>query len=117
MSAFDLETYLARIGRAERGSGSRVYGSAFSDPDMTTVAALMRAHMEAIPFENLDVLLGRGVRPDLEGVFAKLVTARRGGYCFEHATLFEDWRERGLVSRVMSWARSKRLLPNPVTPV
>jgi HAE1 family hydrophobic/amphiphilic exporter-1 len=32
-------------------------------------------------------------------------------------SLFEDWRERGLVSRVMSWARSKRLLPNPVTPV
>jgi N-hydroxyarylamine O-acetyltransferase len=49
----------------------------------------MRAHMTAIPFENLDVLLGRGVRVDLEGVAAKLVTARRGGYCFEHGTLFQ----------------------------
>ena len=47
----------------------------------------MRAHMRAIPFENLDVLLGRGIRVDLDSVFAKLVTARRGGYCFEHSTL------------------------------
>ena len=45
--------------------------------------------MAAIPFENLDVLLGRGVRVDLESVTAKLVTARRGGYCFEHGTLFQ----------------------------
>ena len=49
----------------------------------------MRAHMTAIPFENLDVLLGRGIRVDLDGVFAKLVTAGRGGYCFEHGTLFQ----------------------------
>jgi N-hydroxyarylamine O-acetyltransferase len=44
--------------------------------------------MRAIPFENLDVLLGRPVRLDLEAIAAKLVDARRGGYCFEHATLF-----------------------------
>jgi N-hydroxyarylamine O-acetyltransferase len=43
--------------------------------------------MRAIPFENLDVLLGRGIRVDLDSVFAKLVTSRRGGYCFEHSTL------------------------------
>ena len=49
----------------------------------------MGVHMAAIPFENLDVLLGRGVRVDLESVAAKLVTARRGGYCFEHGTLFQ----------------------------
>jgi len=45
--------------------------------------------MAAIPFENLDVLLGRGIRLDLASVTAKLVTARRGGYCFEHGTLFQ----------------------------
>lgn len=49
----------------------------------------MAAHMAAIPFENLDVLLGRGIRVDLESVFAKLVTDRRGGYCYEHGTLFQ----------------------------
>ena len=49
----------------------------------------MAAHMAAIPFENFDVLLGRGIRVDLESVFAKLVTDRRGGYCYEHGTLFQ----------------------------
>ena len=49
----------------------------------------MAAHMAAIPFENLDVLLGRGIRIDLESVFAKLVTDQRGGYCYEHGALFQ----------------------------
>jgi N-hydroxyarylamine O-acetyltransferase len=43
--------------------------------------------MTRVPFENLDVLLGRGIRIDLDSVYGKLVTARRGGYCFEHGTL------------------------------
>ena len=79
---FDLDAYLARIGVRGRGS---------LDPpaSIDSVAALLQAHMVAIPFENLDVLLGRGVRVDLESVTAKLVTARRGGYCFEHGTLFQ----------------------------
>ena len=81
MSAFDLDAYLARIAG---GSGPSGPLSTIDD-----IASMMRAHMAAIPFENLDVLLGRGVRVDLESVTAKLVTARRGGYCFEHGTLFQ----------------------------
>ncbi|GCB02837.1 arylamine N-acetyltransferase [Ralstonia sp. SET104] len=57
-------------------------------PSYDTLAQLVRAHMRHIPFENLDVLLGRGIRIDLESIQNKLVRARRGGYCFEHATLF-----------------------------
>jgi N-hydroxyarylamine O-acetyltransferase len=57
-------------------------------PDHETLAALLQAHMSAIPFENLDVLLGRPIRLDLESLQRKLVQARRGGYCFEHVTLF-----------------------------
>src|ERR1043165_7218391 len=53
-----------------------------------TLAALLDAHMSRIPFENLDVLLGRPVNLDLGGLQDKLVRAGRGGYCFEHATLF-----------------------------
>jgi N-hydroxyarylamine O-acetyltransferase len=49
-----------------------------------------RALQLAIPFENLDVILGRGIAIDSDAVFAKLVTARRGGYCFEHNRLFAD---------------------------
>jgi N-hydroxyarylamine O-acetyltransferase len=79
--AFDLDAYLARIAG---GSGPSGPLSTIDD-----IGALMRAHMAAIPFENFDVLLGRGVRVDLDGVFGKLVTGRRGGYCFEHGTLFQ----------------------------
>lgn len=76
-TSLDLETYLERIGW---GGGTR--------PTFDTLTRLLRAHMSSIPFENLDVLLGRPVRLDLEGLQDKLVRARRGGYCFEHATLF-----------------------------
>ena len=57
-------------------------------PTLETLTALLRAHMTRIPFENIDVLLGRGVRIDLGSVFTKLVESNRGGYCFEQATLF-----------------------------
>lgn len=75
--AFDLDAWLDRI--EWRGEFR---------PDLATLAGLLDAHMSHIPFENLDVLLGRGVRLDLESVQRKLVGARRGGYCFEQATLF-----------------------------
>ena len=44
-----------------------------------TLAGLLRAHVLLIPFENFDILLGRGIRLDLDGVQAKLVHAHRGG--------------------------------------
>ncbi|MDQ0372798.1 arylamine N-acetyltransferase family protein [Cellulomonas humilata] len=74
----DLDAYLARIGA---GPG---------DP----LAAIHRAHLAAIPFENLDVQLGVGVSVDLPDVQAKLVDARRGGYCYEHGILLAAALER-----------------------
>jgi N-hydroxyarylamine O-acetyltransferase len=73
----ETEPYFARVGWS--GSASVTYD---------TLAGLLRAHVERIPFENLDVLLGRRIRLDLPSVVNKLVHRRRGGYCFEHATLF-----------------------------
>ena len=73
----DLDAYFARIGW---GGGTA--------PTFETRSGLLHAHTGAIHFENLDVLLGRPVRLDLEGLQDKLVRRRRGGYCFEHATLF-----------------------------
>src|SRR5579871_2710965 len=75
-SGLDLDGYFARIG----WSGS-------TSPTYETLAGLVGAHTGTIAFENLDVLLGRPVRLDLEGLQDKLVRRRRGGYCFEHATL------------------------------
>ena len=44
--------------------------------------------MAAIPFENLDVVLGRGIDLSDEAVDDKLIHRKRGGYCFEQNTLF-----------------------------
>jgi N-hydroxyarylamine O-acetyltransferase len=76
-TAFDLDAYFERIG-----------WSGDAPPSLATLDGLMRAHMRHIPFENLDVLLGRPVRLDLDSLQQKLVHSRRGGYCFEHMTLF-----------------------------
>jgi N-hydroxyarylamine O-acetyltransferase len=69
--------YLARIGYA----GER-------QPTVATLRALHEAHVAHIPFENIDVLLGRGVDLDPGALQQKLVRDRRGGYCFEHNLLF-----------------------------
>jgi N-hydroxyarylamine O-acetyltransferase len=73
----DLDAYFARIGYA----GSR-------EPTLDTLRALHAHHPLAIPFENLDTLRRSPVRLDLESLQGKLVTARRGGYCFEQNLLF-----------------------------
>jgi N-hydroxyarylamine O-acetyltransferase len=54
-----------------------------------TLAGLLRAHMTRIPFENLDILLGTPVDLDLDALQGKLVERKRGGCCYEHATLFQ----------------------------
>jgi N-hydroxyarylamine O-acetyltransferase len=56
--------------------------------------ALHLAHVTRIPFENLDIQLGLPIRLDLESLQAKLVHGGRGGYCFEHNTLFAAVLER-----------------------
>jgi N-hydroxyarylamine O-acetyltransferase len=48
----------------------------------------------SIPFENVDVLLGIHPGTELVDVFDKLVTRRRGGYCYEHTLLFAAVLER-----------------------
>jgi N-hydroxyarylamine O-acetyltransferase len=77
MAAFDLGKYLARIGY-----------SGPARPDLATLTALHRAHVIAIPFENLDIQMGGTVRLDPETLQAKMVGRRRGGYCFEQNNLF-----------------------------
>ncbi|WP_347405412.1 arylamine N-acetyltransferase [Micromonospora sp. WMMD980] len=77
VDALDLDAYLRRVGH--RGPVRR---------DGGTLRALHRAHVAAITFENLDVILGRGVDVDLPRVQDKLVRAGRGGYCYEHGVLF-----------------------------
>jgi N-hydroxyarylamine O-acetyltransferase len=49
---------------------------------------LQRAHVQSIPYENLNVRLGREIRLDIDSLVAKMVDRHRGGYCFEQNTLF-----------------------------
>ena len=72
----DLDAYFVRIGYR----GSRA-------PELATLNAIVRGHVQSIPFENVDVLLGRPIDLAPDAIFAKLVAANRGGYCFEHNTL------------------------------
>jgi N-hydroxyarylamine O-acetyltransferase len=55
----------------------------------TSMAQLHRAHVASIPFENLDPHRGVPVSLQLPELERKLVTERRGGYCFEQNLLFK----------------------------
>lgn len=68
----DVAAYLQRIGY--RGRVKR---------DLETLTAIHRAHLAAIAYENLDIHLGRTLPLDAEAAFDKLVTRRRGGWCYE----------------------------------
>jgi N-hydroxyarylamine O-acetyltransferase len=72
-----VEAYLERIGYD---------GSAF--PTAETLRALHRAHMMAVPFENLDIHLGVPIVLSVPGFYEKIVVRRRGGYCYELNGLF-----------------------------
>lgn len=74
-----LGAYLVRIGL--RGA---------APVNAQGLAQVQAAHRQSIPFENLSIRLGQAVDCGADEVFAKLVTARRGGFCFEHNQLLAD---------------------------
>ena len=57
-------------------------------PTVSTLASLLRLHVCSVPFENLDVLLGRSLTTDVEEAFEKIVERGRGGWCYEQNGLF-----------------------------
>jgi N-hydroxyarylamine O-acetyltransferase len=76
-------------------------------PTLATLELIHALHPAAIPFENLNPLLGLPVDLDLPSLEKKLLTERRGGYCFEHNLLLMamlrelDFTVRGLAARVV----------------
>ena len=101
----DLEAYFERIGY--RGP---------HEPTLATLNAIVHAHVLAIPFENLDVLLGRPIELEPGALLAKLVHARRGGYCFEqNALLLHVLGELGFEVHPLS-ARVRYQRPREFTP-
>lgn len=79
-----LADYLRRIGY----EGSL-------EPTLETLTAVHRRHLFAIPYENLDIHLGGRLSLDEATIFDKLVTRKRGGWCYEMNSLLA-WALREL---------------------
>jgi N-hydroxyarylamine O-acetyltransferase len=104
-TSLDLDAYLERVG-----------WNGDVRPTLETLAPLLLAHMSRIPFENLDVLLGRPLRLGLDHLQDKLVRAGRGGYCFEHATLFGAVLDKLGFRPVLHSARVMLFTPRTAAP-
>ena len=82
VEGLDLEGYLNRLGVPARA------------PSPAALAELHEAHVRTFTFDNIDVLLGRHPGVSLGAVQEKFVGRGRGGYCFEHSTVFAAALER-----------------------
>ncbi|NML22854.1 arylamine N-acetyltransferase [Pseudoflavitalea sp. G-6-1-2] len=78
----NVPAYLRRIGY----QGSLV-------PTLETLAALQRAHLLAVPFENLDIHMNIPIYIDPDAIYRKVVERRRGGFCYELNSLFRQLLE------------------------
>lgn len=58
-------------------------------PTLATLELITALHPAAIPFENLSPFLGQPVLLDQPSLEKKLLSERRGGYCFEHNMLIK----------------------------
>jgi N-hydroxyarylamine O-acetyltransferase len=103
LSQAELSQYFARIGF-----------TGIASANLATLQHLHYLHPLAIPFENIDSFLGQCPSLQAISVFNKLVTQRRGGYCFEHNQLLLrvlsriGFQVRGLSARV--------ILPDQIPP-
>ena len=95
-ASLDLDAYLSRIGYHGRPA-----------PQLDTLREIASRHPSAIPFENLNPLLGRPVPLDMTALQQKLLRDGRGGWCFEHNVLLGTalraigFDVTGLAARVM----------------
>jgi len=72
IAVVDIPAYLERIAY----SGS-------TEPTAATLRVLHRSHLFAVPFENLDIALGRTIVLDEARILDKVVGQQRGGFCYE----------------------------------
>ena len=99
----NLESYLQRI----QYTGSRT-------ATLEVLNAVQEAHLNAIPYENLDIHLSRELTLDAPRAFEKIVLERRGGWCFEMNTLL-GWALESLGFSVQ-YLSSGVLRPDGTTP-
>ena len=93
----NAERYLSRIGLKESSL----------PPTAQTLETLQRAHLYAVPYDNLDILAGKPIAPAREALYEKIVTRRPGGHCFELNGLFR------LLLRPLGSHRTDRIRRSP----
>ena len=73
-----------------QGPASREPPIALRGPNrlLDTLRSLVLAHAHEIPYESLDVMLGRVPKLSVADLQRKMIHGRRGGYCFEQNMLF-----------------------------
>jgi N-hydroxyarylamine O-acetyltransferase len=109
-----FDDYLRRLGQP-----------APSDPSIDTLRGLHLAHRETFLFENLSIQAGAGISLALADLERRFLDEGRGGYCFEHNTLFAAaLREAGFESTTLlgrvrrgppeRWARTHMVLRVPI---
>ena len=79
MNRQQIGQYLNRIGVSD-----------VTAPTAAALAQLQYAHLQAVPYENLDILAGRRLSLDVGDLFDKVVVRGRGGFCFELNRLFGE---------------------------
>ncbi len=62
---------------------ARIHFTGPIDPTPDTLRRLHLAHLRAVPFENLDISLGRKIICDEQRFLHKIIALRRGGFCYE----------------------------------
>ncbi|MEA4832624.1 MAG: arylamine N-acetyltransferase [Oscillospiraceae bacterium] len=88
-----LDKWLDRIGYENNGT---------LVPSEETLAKIQYTHVTHVPYENLDIINGIPIALDINTLYDKIVTRRRGGYCFEINALFEAMlKEAGFVTESM----------------
>ncbi len=103
MNDADIFQYLKRIGLTDCSA------------DLSGLTKLQHHHLENIPFENLDIVVGRKIKLDYLHLFEKVVLKKRGGYCFELNTLYADllkylgFNPRSVLGRV--WLSNPKVTP------
>ena len=73
----DIRAYLQRI---------NYHGSL--NPTSQTLRDLQVSHLLSVPFENLSIHMGQAIVLEDVALFDKIVTRRRGGFCYEANGLF-----------------------------
>jgi arylamine N-acetyltransferase len=81
---------------------SRLGFSAEPEPTVASLAEMHRRHLDAVPYENLAVMLGRPDSTDPGETLERIAAGGNAGYCFHHNGAFE------VVLRALGFAVERR---------